>query len=60
DGEVVIEFDITLDSSLTNGTVVTNQSTLRLDDGSDFALSDDPNVNGTADPDVPGDEDPTR
>ncbi len=60
DGEVVIEFDITLDPSLTNGIVVTNQSTLRLGDGTDFALSDDPNVNGIADPDISGDEDPTR
>ncbi len=60
DGEVVIQFDITLASILTNGTVVTNQATLRLADGTSFALSDDPNVNGTADPDVPGDEDPTR
>ena len=60
DGEVLIEFDITLDPTLTNGTFVTNQSTLRLSDGTDFALSDDPNVNGAADPDVPGDEDPTR
>jgi uncharacterized repeat protein (TIGR01451 family) len=60
DGEVVIEFDITLASALTNGTVVTNQSTLRLADGTDYASSDDPNVNGTADPDVSGDEDPTR
>jgi uncharacterized repeat protein (TIGR01451 family) len=60
DGEVVIEFDITLASTLTNGTVVTNQSALRLADGTAFAVSDDPNVNGTADPDVSGDEDPTR
>jgi len=60
DGEVLIQFDITLAPSLTNGTVVTNQSTLRLSDGTQFALSDDPLVNGTADPDVPGDEDPTR
>jgi uncharacterized repeat protein (TIGR01451 family) len=59
-GEVLIEFDITLDSSLINGTVVSNQSTLRLDDGSTLTVSDDPNVNGTADPFVPGDEDPTR
>jgi uncharacterized repeat protein (TIGR01451 family) len=59
-GEVLIEFDITLASALPNGTVVTNQSTLRLDDGTSFALSDDPNVNGTADPAVSGDEDPTR
>jgi large repetitive protein len=60
DGEALIQFDITLASTLTNGTVVTNQSSLFLDDDTLFALSDDPNVNGPADPDVPGDEDPTR
>jgi uncharacterized repeat protein (TIGR01451 family) len=60
DGEVTIQFDITLESSLTNGTVVTNQSTLRLVDGTTLALSDDPNVNGTADPNFFGDEDETR
>jgi uncharacterized repeat protein (TIGR01451 family) len=60
DGEVVIEFDITLASTLISGDVVTNQSTLYLDDGTLFALSDDPNVNGVADPAIPGDEDPTR
>ena len=49
-GEVLIQFDITLASTLTNGTVVTNQSTLRLANGTVFASSDDPNVNGTADP----------
>jgi uncharacterized repeat protein (TIGR01451 family) len=38
---------------------VSNQSTLRLADGTDFALSDDPNVNGAADPEISGDEDPT-
>src|SRR5262249_22569573 len=58
--DVVIQFDITLASTLTSGTVVTNQSTLRLSDGTVFALSDDPNVNGQAKSDVPGDEDPTR
>jgi uncharacterized repeat protein (TIGR01451 family) len=58
--EIVIQFDITLVPAITNGTVVTNQSTLRLADGTDFALSDDPNVNGSADPDITGDEDPTR
>src|SRR5204863_765895 len=35
-------------------------STLRLSNGSTFAVSDDPGVNGAADPNVPGDEDPTR
>ena len=58
--QALIEFDITLASSLPNGTVVTNQSTLRLADGTVFALSDDPNVNGAANPAVQGDEDPTR
>ena len=59
-GEVLIQFDVTLAATLSNGTVVTNQSRLLLSNGSTFALSDDPNVNGTADPDVSGDEDPTR
>jgi uncharacterized repeat protein (TIGR01451 family) len=59
-GEILIEFDITLSSTLTNATIVTNQSAVRLADDTVFALSDDPDVNGTANPDVPGDEDPTR
>lgn len=59
-GELLIQFDIALKSALANGTVVTNQSTLRLANGTALALSDDPNVNGTADPSIPGDEDPTR
>jgi large repetitive protein len=59
-GEVLIQFDITLKPAIANGTVATNQSTVRLSDGTVFALSDDPNVNGIADPAVSGDEDPTR
>jgi len=59
-GQVAISFDITLSSTLTNNFVVTNQSSLRLADNTVFALSDDPNVNGQARSDVPGDEDPTR
>jgi uncharacterized repeat protein (TIGR01451 family) len=59
-GEVLIQFDITLKPAIANGTVATNQSTVRLADGTVFALSDDPNVNGIADPAVSGDEDPTR
>jgi uncharacterized repeat protein (TIGR01451 family) len=58
--QLLIEFDITLGGSLANGTVVTNQSTSRLPNGTIVALSDDPNVNGTADPLLAGDEDPTR
>src|SRR5262249_7077538 len=38
----------------------TNQATLRLANGTTFAWSDDPNVNGIADPTVPNGEDPTR
>src|SRR5262245_23502237 len=49
-GEALIQFDITLKSPITNGTVVTNQSALRLSDGTTLMLSDDPNVGGTADP----------
>src|SRR6266700_2891594 len=58
--QVLIQFDITLKPAVTNGTVVTNQATL-FANGTTFAWSDDPNVNGTAaDPTVPGGEDPTR
>ncbi len=59
-GEVLIQFDITLARTLKNGTVVTNQAALRRSNGTTLAVSDDPNVNGPADPTVPGDEDPTR
>jgi large repetitive protein len=58
-GEVSIQFDITVRSTLTDGDVVTNQASL-LFGAVPLALSDDPNVNGPADPAVPGDEDPTR
>ncbi len=58
-GQLVIEFEITLASALADGTLVTNQSQL-LATGTRFAVSDDPNVNGQADPAVAGDEDPTR
>ncbi len=58
-GQIVIEFEITLASSLADGTLVTNQSQL-LSGGAPLAVSDDPNVNGQADPSVAGDEDPTQ
>ena len=58
--EALIQFDIKLATTLANRTVVTNQAALRLADNTVFAMSDDPNVNGTANPDVSGDEDPTR
>lgn len=59
-GQVQVQFDITLATTLTAGTVVMNQAELRRADGTTQPLSDDPNVNGMADPDLPGDEDPTR
>src|SRR5437667_8575103 len=58
-GEVLIQFDITLKPPIANGTVVTNQATL-FANGTTFALSHDPNIKGTAEPTVSGDEDPTR
>jgi uncharacterized repeat protein (TIGR01451 family) len=58
-GQLVIEFEITLAPVIANGAYVTNQSRLLINDVA-FAESDDPNVNGPADPFVAGDEDPTR
>ena len=58
--QLVVEFDITLRPALAIGTIVTDQATLLDSNGSTVALSDDPNVNGQADPLVAGDEDPTR
>ena len=56
--ELSIQFDITLNTALLDGTVVTNQAdllgTIKLAD------SDDPNINGQSDPSVAGDEDPTQ
>jgi uncharacterized repeat protein (TIGR01451 family)/fimbrial isopeptide formation D2 family protein len=58
-GELEIEFEITLQAGLTHGTVVSNQASLAAAAGF-AALSDDPYVNGVADPAVAGDEDPTQ
>jgi uncharacterized repeat protein (TIGR01451 family)/fimbrial isopeptide formation D2 family protein len=58
-GEVQVQFDITLRAELSDGDVALNQAEL-IFGGSRLALSDDPNINGPADPAVPGDEDPTR
>ncbi len=57
--EISVQFDITLDPSLSDGTVVTNQADLISSDAV-IAVSDDPTVNGQADPTIAGDEDPTR
>jgi uncharacterized repeat protein (TIGR01451 family) len=58
--EVTIQFDVTLQSAMVDGTIVTNQSVLVSDVGATLAVSDDPNVNGQANPSIDGDEDPTR
>lgn len=60
-GEVRVEFNVTLLSTLANGHMVVNQARLLSSTETFLADSDDPNVNGQADPD-PGvdDEDPTR
>ncbi|HVS23819.1 MAG TPA: hypothetical protein VMU03_08870, partial [Gammaproteobacteria bacterium] len=55
---VQVQFDLRLASRITNGTVVTNQA--ELDGTTKLAVSDDPTVNGQSDPDIVGDEDPTR
>jgi uncharacterized repeat protein (TIGR01451 family)/fimbrial isopeptide formation D2 family protein len=52
-GELVVEFEITLESNLTNGSTVDNQAALSAI-GID-ALSDDPYVNGIAAPGDPAD-----
>ncbi|NCF73278.1 MAG: DUF11 domain-containing protein [Gammaproteobacteria bacterium] len=56
--EVMIQFDIELESGLLDGTVVTNQADLV--GAAKLADSDDPFVNGQSDPSIDGDEDPTR
>ena len=58
--QLSVVFDITLRPAIANGTVVTDQGTLFASNGTTVAISDDPNVNGIADPFVAGDEDPTR
>ncbi len=59
DSELTIRFDVTLAGALADGTFVANQADL-VAAGSKLADSDDPTVNGQADPGVAGDEDPTR
>ena len=55
---VTVVFEATLAPVIANGSVVANQSRLTTL-GLPLADSDDPYVNGAADPDVAGDEDPT-
>lgn len=58
DSDVTLQFDVTLQPAIPNETIVLNQAELAGTDK--IADSDDPNVNGGADPEVDGDEDPTR
>ncbi|HEY5996426.1 MAG TPA: hypothetical protein VIU29_05355, partial [Candidatus Deferrimicrobiaceae bacterium] len=58
-GTIEVKFDITLLSTLAEGFAVLNQADL-IEGAARIAVSDDPNVNGQADPFVAGDEDPTR
>ena len=55
---VLVEFDVTLANPIADGTPITDQAELLIADAP-FGLSDDPGVNGAADPFVAGDEDPT-
>jgi len=55
---VLVEFDVTLVTSIADGSLVTDQAELLVADVP-FGLSDDPGVNGVADPFTPNDEDPT-
>lgn len=56
---VLVEFEVDLVPAIANGSFVYNQSEI-LFAGFSVALSDDPYVNGAADPNVVGDEDPTQ
>lgn len=59
-GEVQIQFDVKVDSGITDSYLIANQSELVASNGVPFAVSDDPTVDGQADPTVPGDEQPTQ
>src|SRR5690606_14546839 len=56
---VVLEYDVRLAPVRANGSYVENQAAI-LTGGFPLAVSADPNRNGQDDPNVPGDEDPTR
>ena len=57
--QLLIQFEVRVAAGVAAGTIATNQSQLRVN-GATATVSDDPNVNGQADPAVAGDEDPTR
>ena len=57
--ELFIEFEVQLAPAIANDSIVLNQSQASFQ-GYPIAISDDPYVNGVADPNVAGDEDPTE
>jgi len=57
--ELFIEFEVQLAPAIANDSIVLNQSQANFL-GYPIAISDDPYVNGVADPDVADDEDPTE
>ena len=57
-GSLLVEYDVTLTTPIADATLATNQGEVLIADVA-FGLSDDPGVNGAADPFVAGDEDPT-
>ena len=57
--QLLIQFEVRVAAGVAAGTIATNQSQLLVNTALAM-LSDDPNVNGQADPAVAGDEDPTR
>ena len=57
--QIVLQFDVIVAAAATAGTIISNQAQLTVN-GAPFMLSDDPTVNGQADPNVGGDEDVTR
>ena len=56
---VLVEFEVATAPVIANGSYVLNQSQIEFS-GLIVAESDDPYVNGAADPNVAGDEDPTQ
>ncbi|WP_160152664.1 isopeptide-forming domain-containing fimbrial protein [Microbulbifer sp. ALW1] len=56
---VTVVFEVQLASVIDSGTAVLNQSNV-IAYGQTLAVSDDPNINGTSDPESPGEEDPTQ
>lgn len=56
---LLVEFEVQLAPVIDDGAFVYNQSEMYFDDFLD-SVSDDPNINGAADPLIDGDEDPTQ